>query len=116
MELGLRGRKALMTGTLRGIGRACSEVLAGEGCDVVLVSRTAARGLSAPPRPRSPQPSCTSSFAMAKSTLSKTTPSHQLLYKEHDLTWIRRWYDLRQCYETYVALLDCSAWKSASSF
>jgi NAD(P)-dependent dehydrogenase (short-subunit alcohol dehydrogenase family) len=42
MDLGLGGKLALITGGSRGIGRAVGEALAAEGCNLVLVSRSAA--------------------------------------------------------------------------
>jgi len=42
MDLELRGKIAIVTGSSRGIGRAIALALAGEGCRVVLCARTAA--------------------------------------------------------------------------
>ena len=40
MDLGLRGRQALLSGASRGLGKACALALAHEGVDVTIVART----------------------------------------------------------------------------
>lgn len=39
MDLDLKGRRVLVTGGSKGIGRACAEVLAAEGCEVAIAAR-----------------------------------------------------------------------------
>ena len=41
MDLGMKGRKAIVTGGTRGIGRAIADLLVEEGCDVAICARTA---------------------------------------------------------------------------
>lgn len=43
MDLGLKGKKAIVTGGTRGIGRAIANLLVEEGCDIGICARTTAQ-------------------------------------------------------------------------
>jgi 3-oxoacyl-[acyl-carrier protein] reductase len=47
MDLNLKGKRALVTGGSKGIGRACAAVLAEEGCEVLIASRNPPPGPNA---------------------------------------------------------------------
>lgn len=47
MDLELKGKRALVTGGSRGLGAACAKVLAEEGCEVLIASRSPATGATA---------------------------------------------------------------------
>ena len=52
MDLGLKGKKVILTGGSRGIGRAALEIFAAEGCDVAFFSRNADQVAEMSPRCR----------------------------------------------------------------
>ena len=47
MDLNLKGRRVLVTGGSKGIGQACAEALAAEGCEVMIAARNPVPGPNA---------------------------------------------------------------------
>ena len=52
MDLGIRGKKAIVCASSRGLGRGCAMALAEAGCDLVVNGRDA-KAARAPPRRKS---------------------------------------------------------------
>ena len=50
MDLGLKGKKAIVCAASKGLGRACAISLAREGVDLVITARTAATSKKPPRR------------------------------------------------------------------
>ena len=50
MDLGIRGRTAIVCAASKGLGRGCAEALAAEGVDLVINARGKERSRRPPPR------------------------------------------------------------------
>jgi 3-oxoacyl-[acyl-carrier protein] reductase len=76
MDLGLKGKRALVTGGTRGIGRAVVEQLAEEGCNVALCARSAG-------------PVAETVAALEKKGVKACGDAVDV----SDLDWLKRWVD-----------------------